>query len=447
MKRPSAPDDRLSWRAGGGDRRAGGHDDRSKEREDRREDSMDRGNGGTESKDAPRPAEGQSRDRDRDHEDRGVQQRRNNRGRADGDADPTQPRQEAEHSRDRSRGVSMLGRGGHDSERRRDDGGGLGGSERRVGVDSDRRRDGRLDQRGRGPGSGGAEHSSGQAEALRSLAGELNRFQDDGSFLDKFRGSAAHQGDAATQAGGEEDAVQESGRGKQTRSSGGRDDDADPGPGAPVAAASAATMATNKSVAEMLRAKLKGLPLPEVVRVPVPSAAGHLPGSGVSAPSDQRTRHPHPSQGGRERGAAPILRREGRHQGREERSKGRRADGSDDEGIIGSSSDDAGEKIQRGGRAGRGGSVKRQRKGDFDDDDDDGGSGSDDSGDGRQRPGGSRPREVVALPLVDAQGRAAKGAFGREAAGSAAPAAGGGKPKKVQRRGSPSQLFVWKRTS
>ncbi|GLI66933.1 hypothetical protein VaNZ11_010972 [Volvox africanus] len=310
---------------------------------------------------------------------------------------------------------------------RRDDGGSRG-REHDQGQEwgRERGRDGGRDRErerydcggGRDSGTGGSRVSSlpskEQMVALRQLAGSLNTFDDDGSFMERF---TASQGGRQQQREGEQAPTgYESYTDQKTRgldeAPGGTDVDdpgvgkgspadldpscsgdagACPGPGhqnpndsrrAPLfvrggedddgqgraggGGGSGGGGIANKSVAEFLRARLKGLPLPSSAATTAvkPEPVGD---DGKLGPSDSR-----------------------------------RAEG-------------------RGGGSG-GGS----------------GRGHVDASDWAVAMDDKPHREVVMLPLVDAQGRAVRGAFGREAAGAgAAPNAGrraGSKPPERYNR-------------
>jgi len=393
MKRPSS-DDSLSWRRPS-DRRGASSG---------REDSRDRSQDDSVRREDRDREDSRDRDRDRDRE------------------------RDRDRDRDRDKGYDR------DRDRGRDGG--------RGGRDGDR--DGRSrfadrggDRRDRGPGM-----SAQQAAALQGLGSELNTFKSDGSFLDQFKkkeGSAGpeeqggREGGAAGAAGdgpprrpgagrggprnpqdaaaaermrdemrmlrsgmagaggsdgsGDEGAAPDFDREIDAREAsdeepsarqpsltpsgmtGGDDGDGDEGAGgrgvystgnravadklrrqalgnAGAAAAETAAPSANKSVAEMLRAKLKGLP------VPAPAVGASTSAAAAAAPA------PGSESRGEEGGA------EGQERGR---------------------------------------------------------------------------RQVVALPLVDAQGRAVRGAFGRENAGAALDPRDPYNKKRVQRYGDDGQ--------
>ncbi|GAX76750.1 hypothetical protein CEUSTIGMA_g4197.t1 [Chlamydomonas eustigma] len=322
-----------------------------------------------------------------------------------------------------------------------------------------------------------------QLEALQGLATHLNDFKDDGSFLDRFQ---KKEESARVKSGHGNGEVQEYDReevhnedektnprnrkvepGAENGTQGNKEDFQVPNPSAsgittsrplpavegvsnkedfqvPNPSASGITTSrplpavegvSNKSMAEILRARLKGLPVPELpVRTSVP-AISTMPVSQAplssSEPSGDRAGLSHGKEGGNKR----KQHHEGWRGGTGGSRRGKHWDrnGSDSDGGD-SSGSSAGERIAGRSRRGR----KNKHSGGDDDvvsdvEEDEGRVtlGSEDSDCGGR---GREKKEVVNLPLVDAQGRAMKGAFGRESAG------GGQRAEMEERRGKPKRV-------
>ncbi|KXZ45589.1 hypothetical protein GPECTOR_53g82 [Gonium pectorale] len=381
---------------------------------------------------------GRDGDRDRGHrrdreEDQGRREPDRDRDRDQG-GDGEKPRErDSERTQDRrERDRPDHGRGAdRERERERTHGRELeGGRDRDRDRDRDRERDwGR--ERGRGAERrGGPESAAGprpsreQAAALKQLAGSLNAFSNDGSFMKQFM--ASQGADVKEEADGD-DRARRAGSGEPSPrpmdADGSDRDEPRGGPRSEQAAGPSAGAASgggggNRDIAAMLRGRGGG------ERAPAAGAGGgdrDDDGGERGAPAPRR---------------APLF-------------------VADDDGGAGGSGRPAGPSVPSGASGGDGGAgsglgnksaaellrarlkglppppiaaaeaaaVKREPG----DGDGEPGPGPRSQGQGSGAgAGGSGPRrEVVQLPLVDSSGRAVRGAFGREAAGSdVAPNAG-----------------------
>ncbi|GBF94032.1 hypothetical protein Rsub_07300 [Raphidocelis subcapitata] len=209
----------------------------------------------------------------------------------------------------------------------------------------------RRDERGGGRGGGRGGASQAQRELLESVAGSLNAFADDGSFLDRFKQPRGGNSGGEEGGPGSDEEMAEAGAGE--------------------AAAAAAPPPRQREQEQREQAP------PQQQQQQAADGGG---GGG----------------GGNNRDVAAALRAR-----------------------LGAAGGGSNRDVAAALRARLGGRPAA-----------DGGGGAD---------GAGPPREVVALPLVDASGRAAPGAFGRDGAGEAArrvEAAAGGRPaKRVQRYG------------
>ncbi|PNW70985.1 hypothetical protein CHLRE_17g741550v5 [Chlamydomonas reinhardtii] len=451
---------------------AGGAGGEHRERERERREGDRGGGGGSEPTETGRREGGgrgggdrdRDRDRDRPREERAGGDRggggrgggeRRERGDREGDRGPADRRDRDREPRDREgdRDGDRRDRG-RDWDRGRDREGGRGG--------------GGGGGRGGGRDDGGApRHSKEQTAALQQLAGALNQFRDDGSFMDRFMSvtqqrqqQQQQQGRGQQQQGPEQEQEEEEQGASPQRGDHddhGRDDgDLRPGPSVRVKQEEGAEEGVedgagagpgpsgaggrggigsggggNRAIAAMLRGRGGS-------GAAVVAAAAATGGGGAGGGGAEEARR---GQSGDEGAAEPRARRAplfvggpGGGGGGDDDEQGRQGGGGRRGGGSGVANKSAAELLRarlKGlppppaavaavAAAAVAGVVKREEG-----EDEHGGDGG----------GGGSRREVVQLPLVDASGRAVRGAFGREAAGAGtAPNAGKRAGQKAPQR-------------